>query len=377
MNKNPYEVLGVARDASDADIKKAYHKLVMQYHPDKNPGDKSAEEKFKEINNAFDILKDPQTRAAYDRFGDAAFAGGNGASAGAGFGGGNPFGNGAFHFDMGGGAGMDDILREAMRGFGFGDFGGGAARGAQQNRGRDLLDDVTISLQDAYFGTTHTVKFSSNVECEKCHGNGTDDGKPAPACPKCGGTGYVHTRQGFFAMETPCPECNGLGRKIDKKCSECGGTGTVHKSRTLDVKIPAGIDDGARLRLAGQGEAGQNGAPSGDFYLDVHVRPDARFERVGADLISRIDIPFTTLAMGGEIEVDTIDDKKLSVKVPSGTQVGEKLRVRGHGMPSRRAGSFGDLYILVNVQIPTKLTEKQKKILTEFAETKSSKKGWF
>lgn len=377
MNKNPYEVLGVARDASDADIKKAYHKLVMQYHPDKNPGDKSAEEKFKEINNAFDILKDPQKRAAYDRFGDAAFAGGNGASAGAGFGGGNPFGNGAFHFDMGGGAGMDDILREAMRGFGFGDFGGGASRGAQAARGRDLLDDVTISLQDAYFGTAHTVKFSSNVECEKCHGNGTDDGKPAPACPKCGGTGYVHTRQGFFAMETPCPECNGLGRKIDKKCSECGGTGTVHKSRTLDVKIPAGIDDGARLRLAGQGEAGQNGAPSGDFYLDVHVRPDARFERVGADLISRIDIPFTTLAMGGEIEVDTIDDKKLSVKVPSGTQVGEKLRVRGHGMPSRRAGSFGDLYILVNVQIPTKLTEKQKKILTEFAETKSSKKGWF
>jgi len=377
MNKNPYEVLGVARDASDADIKKAYHKLVMQYHPDKNPGDKSAEEKFKEINNAFDILKDPQKRAAYDRFGDAAFAGGNGASAGAGFGGGNPFGNGAFHFDMGGGAGMDDILREAMRGFGFGDFGGGASRGAQATRGRDLLDDVTISLRDAYFGTTHTVKFSSNVECEKCHGNGTDDGKPAPACPKCGGTGYVHTRQGFFAMETPCPECNGLGRKIDKRCSECGGTGTVHKSRTLEVKIPAGVDDGTRLRLAGQGEAGQNGAPAGDFYLDVHVRPDARFERVGADLVSRIDIPFTTLAMGGEIEVDTIDDKKLSVKVPSGTQVGEKLRVRGHGMPSRRAGSFGDLYILVNVQIPTKLTEKQKKILTEFAETKSGKKGWF
>lgn len=196
---------------------------------------------------------------------------------------------------------MDDILREAMRGFGFGDFGGGASRGAQATRGRDLLDDVTISLRDAYFGTTHTVKFSSNVECEKCHGNGTDDGKPAPACPKCGGTGYVHTRQGFFAMETPCPECNGLGRKIDKRCSECGGTGTVHKSRTLEVKIPAGVDDGTRLRLAGQGEAGQNGAPAGDFYLDVHVRPDARFERVGADLVSRIDIPFTTLAMGARL----------------------------------------------------------------------------
>lgn len=374
MNKNPYEVLGVARDASDADIKKAYHKLVMQYHPDKNPGDKSAEEKFKEINNAFDILKDPQKRAAYDRFGDAAFAGGNGASAGAGFGG-NPFGNGAFHFDMGGGAGMDDILREAMRGFGFGDFG--ATRGAQQNRGRDLLDDVTISLRDAYFGTTHTVKFSSNVMCEKCGGNGTADGKPAPVCKTCGGSGYVHTRQGFFAMETPCPDCGGLGRKIDKKCTVCDGTGTVHKSRTLDVKIPAGIDDGTRLRLAGQGEAASNGGTPGDFYLDIHIAPDARFERNGADLISHIDIPFTTLALGGEIEVDTIDDKKLSVKVPSGTQVGEKLRVRGHGMPGGRSGSFGDLYISVGVQIPTKLTEKQKKILAEFAETKPAKKGWF
>lgn len=375
MNKNPYEVLGVARDASDADIKKAYHKLVMQYHPDKNPGDKSAEEKFKEINNAFDILKDPQKRAAYDRFGDAAFAGGNGASAGAGFGGANPFGNGAFHFDMGGGAGMDDILREAMRGFGFGDFGGG--RAAQQNRGRDLLDDVTISLRDAYFGTTHTVKFSSNVTCEKCGGNGTADGKPAPVCKTCGGSGYVHTRQGFFAMETPCPDCGGLGRKIDKKCTACDGTGTVHKSRTLDVKIPAGVDDGTRLRLAGQGEAAPNGGTPGDFYLDIHVAPDARFERNGADLISHIDITFTTLALGGEIEVETIDDKKLSVKVPSGTQVGEKLRVRGHGMPTGRSGSFGDLYISVGVHVPTKLTEKQKKILTEFAETKPAKKGWF
>lgn len=377
MNKNPYEVLGVARDATDTDIKKAYHKLVMQYHPDKNPGDKSAEEKFKEVNNAFDILKDPQKRAAYDRFGDAAFAGGNGASAGAGFGGANPFGNGAFHFDMGGGAGMDDILREAMRGFGFGDFGASAARGAQTNRGRDLLDEVTISLRDAYFGTTHTVKFSSNVTCEKCHGNGTDDGKPAPVCPTCGGSGYVHTRQGFFAMETPCPDCGGLGRKIDKKCSACDGTGTVRKSRTLDVKIPAGIDDGARLRLAGQGEAAPNGGTPGDFYLDIHVAPDARFQRVGADLVAHTEIPFTTLALGGEIEIETIDDKKLSVKVPSGTQVGEKLRVRGHGMPGRRAGSFGDLYIDVAVAIPTKLTEKQKKILTEFAETKSGKKGWF
>ena len=377
MNKNPYEVLGVARNASDDDIKKAYHKLVLKYHPDRNPGDKDAEEKFKEVNNAFDILKDPQKRAAYDRFGDAAFAGGNASGANPFGNGANPFGNGAFHFNMGG-AGMDDILREAMRGFGFGDFGADSRAGASAKRGgRDLLDEVVIDLRDAYFGTTHTIKFTTNVECDKCHGYGTANGKPAPTCSRCGGSGYVRTSRGFFAMETPCPECNGTGHKIDKKCTQCDGAGTMRKSRTLDVNISAGVEDGTRLRLAGQGEAGQNGAPAGDFYLDVRVRPDKRFERDGADLITHVDIPFTTLALGGEIEVDTIDDKKLAVKVPAGTQVGEKLRVRGHGMPTRRAGSFGDLYIDVNMRVPTKLTEKQKKLLNEFAGTKSAKKGWF
>ena len=374
MNKNPYEVLGVAKDASDADIKKAYHKLVMKYHPDKNPGDKNAEEKFKEVNNAFDILKDPQKRAAYDRFGDAAFAGGNGA--GAGFGG-NPFGNGAFHFNMGGDmGGMEDILREAMRGFGFGGGFGGTRNGPSQQTGRDLLDEIEIDLKDAYFGTTHTVKFSSAVKCEKCNGNGTADGKPAKTCSTCGGTGYVHTRQGFFAVETPCPDCNGLGKKIDKKCSACDGSGTVNKQRTLDVKIPAGIQDGARLRMAGMGEAAPNGGKPGDFYLDIHIRPNKTFERIGNDLLMHQDIDFATLALGGEIEIETIDDKKLSVKIPAGTQVGEKLRVRGHGMPTTRGG-FGDLYIEIGIIIPKKLTEKQKKALSEFAGTKSERKGWF
>ena len=377
MNKNPYEVLGVARDASDADIKKAYHKLVLKYHPDKNHGDKEAEEKFKEVNNAFDILKDPQKRAAYDRFGDAAFAGGNASGANPFGAGGNPFGNGTFHFNMGGGAGMEDILREAMRGFGFDGCGGATSRGESRRAGRDLLDEVVIDLKDAYFGKTHTVKFSSEVQCEKCHGFGTADGKQAPTCKRCGGTGYVQTSRGFFAMETPCPECNGLGHKIDKKCSECDGAGTVRKNRTLEVNIPAGVEDGTRLRLAGQGEAGQNGAPAGDFFLDVRIKPDKKFERQGSDLIIKEDVPFTTLALGGEIEIETIDDKKLSVKVPAGTQIGEKLRVRGHGMPGRRAGSFGDLYIDINMKVPTKLTEKQKKLLNEFAGTKQEKKGWF
>lgn len=374
MNKNPYEVLGVSRDASDADIKKAYHKLVLKYHPDKNQGDKAAEEKFKEVNNAFDILRDPQKRAAYDRYGDAAFAGGNGASAGMG---GNPFGNG-FHFDMGGGAGMEDILREAMRGFGFDGFGGGGRSGASsQQRGRDLLDEVEISLQDAFFGKTHTVKFSSNVKCEKCNGYGTADGKQAPICSRCHGTGFVNVQRGFFAMQTPCPDCNGLGHKIDKKCPDCDGSGVVHKTRTLEVKIPAGIEDGARLRLAGQGEAGMNGGPAGDFYIDVRIKPDKRFVRNGNDLIMHLDLPFTTLALGDEIEIETLDNKKLSVKVPSGTQVGEKLRVRGHGMPTGRGSTFGDLYLETGIIIPTKLTEKQKKALTEFADIKPNKKGWF
>ena len=375
MNKNPYEVLGVSKDASDTDIKKAYHKLVMKYHPDKNPGDKSAEEKFKEVNNAFDILKDPQKRAAYDRYGDAAFAGGNGA--GAGFGG-NPFGNGSFHFNMGGGdmGGMEDILREAMRGFGFGGAGFGGGRETAQQSGRDLLDEVVIDLKDAYFGKTHTVKFTSAVKCDKCDGHGTADGKPAKTCSTCGGSGYVHTRQGFFAVETPCPDCNGLGKKIDKKCSQCDGTGTVNKQRTLDVKIPAGIQDGARLRMAGMGEAARNGGRAGDFYLDIRIRPDKTFQRIGNDLLMHKDIDFTTLALGGEIEIDTLDDKKLSVKISAGTQVGEKLRVRGHGMPNGRGG-FGDLYIETGIVIPKKLTEKQKKALSEFAGIKSDKKGWF
>ena len=238
------------------------------------------------------------------------------------------------------------------------------------------MDEVVIDLKDAYFGTTHTVKFTSATKCEKCGGNGTADGKPAPKCSTCGGTGYVHARQGFFAVETPCPDCNGLGKKIDKKCNACDGTGTVNKQRTLDVKIPAGVMDGARLRMAGMGEAAPHGGESGDFYLDIRVRPNKTFERIGNDLLMHMDLDFATLALGGEIEIETIDEKKLSVKIPSGTQVGERLRVRTHGMPNGRGG-FGDLYIEIGITIPKKLTEKQKKALSEFAGIKSDKKGWF
>jgi len=375
MNNNPYEILGVEKNAGDADIKKAYHKLVMKYHPDKNPGDKSAEEKFKEVNNAFEILKDPQKRAAYDQFGSAAFSGGNGASAGMG---GNPFGNmggGEFHFNMGGGANMEDILREAMKSFGFAggageDFGmgGGTGRGAASHAGRDLLHDVEISLRDAYFGKTETIKFTTNVGCEKCGGQGTADANPAPICKTCRGGGTVRSRRGLFISESVCPDCNGLGRKISKKCQACEGLGVVGKRREIKVEIPAGVQDGTRLRLRGQGEAGLLGGTTGDFYVDIHIKPDARFERFGEDLLSRAKIPFATLALGGEIEAPTIDDKKINVKIPAGTQIGEKLRIRGRGMPG------GDLYIEIATEIPTKLTDKQKKALEEFSGSEPKKK---
>ena len=374
---NPYEILGVAKNASDADIKKAYHKLVMKFHPDKNPGDKSAEEKFKEVNNAFDILKDPQKRAAYDQFGDAAFAGGNGASAGAGGFGGNPFadmGGGAFRFDMGAG-GMEDIIKEAMKSFGMGGFDMGGDAAAAQQAGRDMLHEISISLKEAYTGKTETIKFTSNVKCEKCGGHGTADGKPAPTCKTCGGSGAVRTRRGLFAMESVCPDCNGLGRKISKKCSACDGTGVTQKRREIQVEIPAGIQDGSRMRFAGQGEAGIMGAPAGDFFVDIHVLPDSRFKRVGRDLYCRENVPFATLALGGEIEIETIDDKKLGVKIPDGTQVGERMRVRGRGFPG------GDLFIEIATEVPKKLNEKQKKALQEFANASTGnskkKRGFF
>ncbi len=372
MNKNPYETLGVAKNASDADIKKAYHRLVMKHHPDKNPGDKSAEEKFKEVNNAFDILKDPQKRAAYDQFGEAAFAGGNGASAG----GGNPFGNmggGAFRFDMGGGN-MEDIIKEAMKSFGFAGGMGGFDMGdgaEASHAGRDMLHEIEISLKDAFLGKTETIKFTSGVKCEKCDGHGTADGKPAPICKTCGGSGTVRTRRGLFAMESVCPDCQGLGRKISKKCSACDGTGAVQKRREVQVNIPAGIQDGARIRLAGQGEAGMMGAPAGDFFIDVHILPDAKFKRMGRDLFMRESVPFTTLALGGEIEIETIDDKKMDVKIPAGTQVGERMRIRGRGFPG------GDLFIEIATQVPTKLTDKQKKALEEFSGVGTKKKHGF
>jgi len=379
--KNPYEILGVAAGASDAEIKKAYHRLVLKHHPDKNAGDKAAEEKFKEVNNAFDILKDPQKRAAYDRFGASAFAGGNGASSGAGDFRGNPFG-GAGGFNFGGDFGdMSEMMEEMLRSAGFGGMGGGRGRGArrqQEIRGRDLLHQVVISLREAFTGKTETVKFSTNAKCEKCSGHGTADAKAAPSCAACGGSGYVLTQRGFFRVESPCPDCHGIGRRIDKPCAACDA-GVINKQREIEVKIPAGVSDGARLRLAGQGEAAPLGGAAGDFYIDVRIRPDKVFEREGDDLYMTATVPFATLALGGEIEIDTIDDKKLSVKIAGGTQVGERLRMKGQGMPFasaslRRDSARGDLYLDIGTEVPKKLSEKQKMALEEFAGMESKKK---
>ncbi|MDR2770053.1 MAG: molecular chaperone DnaJ [Rickettsiales bacterium] len=353
--KNPYEVLGLSKGASDADIKAAYRKLVIKYHPDKNGGDKSAEEKFKEISNAYDILKDAQKKAAYDQFGEAAFGGG-GANTSGGFKG-NPFGSGfsGFGFNMGDVSGMMD---EVLRGFGFGSDAAADGNG----QGRDMLHEITVSLEEAYSGTSQTIRFSSHVKCEKCGGHGTKDGRAAPMCKTCHGTGYVRGGSMFFTTERPCPDCRGLGRVIRDKCVECGGFGVVMKKRELEVRIPAGIEDGARLRLAGQGEAAPLGGPSGDFFIDVHVRQHSVFKRSGRDLYMNADIPFVVLALGGEFEVRSIDGAALGVKIAAGTQIGERLRVKGRGMPG------GDLYIAVGTAVPKKLSAKQKKALSAFAD---------
>lgn len=353
--KNPYEVLGVSKNASEAEIKAAYRKLVLKYHPDKNPGDKTAEEKFKEISNAFDILKDPQKKSAYDNFGDAAFGGGNGGGNPFGGGGGNPFG---FEFNMNG-FDMSDMMDEVLKNFGFNT--GGHSR--QAAPGRDMLHEIVIELQDAYFGKTETIRFNSNVKCDKCNGFGTKDGKEAPECPTCHGRGYVRMRNGFFASERPCPDCNGSGRKIVEKCKECNGLGVKNERREVKIDIPVGINDGERLRFPGMGEAAPFNGPSGDFYVDVHIRPHKVFRRSGNDLMMRADIPFTTLALGGEIDIETLDAKKLGVKIQSGTQIGEKLRVKGRGMPG------GDLYIEIGTTVPTKLSKAQKKALQQLADS--------
>ncbi len=360
-----YEVLGVPRGTADADeLKKAFRKLAMKYHPDRNPGDPTAEQNFKELNEAYDVLKDDQKRAAYDQYGHAAFEGGMGGPRGPGG------GQGGAGFDFGS---FSDIFDDL-----FGDImGGGGARragagGNNANRGSDLRYNLEISLEDAFRGKTVQVRVPTSAACEACDGSGAEAGAQPIACPTCKGFGKVRSAQGFFTIERTCPSCGGAGKVIEHPCKICGGAGRVHKEKTLSVDIPPGVDEGNRIRLSGEGEAGLRGGPPGDLYVFLSVAAHRIFRREGQHLQCKVPISMTTAALGGIVEVPTLDGGKARITIPEGTQSGKQFRLRGKGMPGLaqqgRGSGFGDLYIQVNVETPVKLSKRQRELLEEFAE---------
>ncbi|GLK79649.1 molecular chaperone DnaJ [Methylopila turkensis] len=344
-----YEILEVERTATDAELKAAFRKSAMKWHPDRNPGDAAAEARFKELNAAYDCLKDPQKRAAYDRFGHAAFEQG-------GFGG----GGGA------GGADMSDFMSDIFDSF-FGGGGGRARSSGGRERGADLRYNMEITLDDAFSGKTAQIRIPTSITCEVCSGTGAKAGSKPRQCPTCGGAGKVRASQGFFLMERTCPGCGGRGEIIDDPCGACQGAGRVTRERTLEVAIPAGVEDGTRIRLGGEGEAGTRGGPAGDLYIFLSIEPHPLFQRDGADLYCRAPIPMTTAALGGSFEAPTIDGGRTRVKIPEGTQSGMQFRLKGKGMPVLRSKEFGDMYIQAVVEIPQKLTRRQRELLESFA----------
>ena len=362
-----YDILGIARNASDDDIKKAYRKLAMKYHPDRNPGSQEAEEKFKEVKEAYEMLSDPQKRAAYDQYGHAGVDPNMGG-----------FGGGAQGF-----GGFADAFGDI-----FGDIFGGGARGGrggpQVYRGADLRYSMEISLEEAAHGHETQIRVPSWSNCESCEGTGAEPGSKVETCSTCDGVGQVRVSQGFFSMQQTCHRCSGTGKYIPKPCRKCHGSGKIKSQKTLEVKIPAGIDDGMRIRSAGNGEPGVNGGPHGDLYVEVHIKPHPVFEREGDDLHCQMPISFVDAALGGEIEVPTLSGKA-SFEVPEGTQSGRTFRLRSKGIKSLRTALPGDLYIHVQVETPVKLTDAQKKILRDFEESLQSggakhnpqQKGWF
>jgi molecular chaperone DnaJ len=355
--KDYYETLGVSRGCSPEDLKKAYRKLAMQYHPDRNPGDKKAEQKFKEINEAYDVLKDDQKRAAYDRFGHAAFQNGGNGRAHPGF---------EFNFAQGGFA---DIFDEM-----FGEFmGGRRASGAGAGRGADLRYNLEITLDEAYSGKQATIRVPTLVLCDSCGGTGAESGSRPTTCGTCRGHGKVRAQQGFFTIERTCPTCHGQGQVIENPCRHCGGQGRQRRERTLNVNIPAGVEDGTRIRLAGEGEAGLRGAPPGDLYIFLSVAPHPFFQRDGADIHCRVPIPMTTAALGGSIEVPSIDGGRARVTVPPGTQTGHQFRLRNKGMSILRSNSRGDMFIEAVVETPVNLTKRQQELLREFEKAANPK----
>jgi molecular chaperone DnaJ len=346
-----YEVLGAERGASADELKKAYRKLAMQYHPDRNPDNPDAADKFKELNEAYDVLKDEQKRAAYDRFGHAAFENGMGGGRGPG---------GGFS-DFGGGGGFSDLFEEM-----FGDFMGGGRRGQATGRGSDLRFNMDISLEDAFAGKSTTITVPSSAPCDACKGSGSKDGAQPTTCGTCHGHGKVRAQQGFFTIERTCPTCQGQGRVIKDPCRVCGGQGKVRKDKTLQVTIPAGVEEGTRIRLAGEGEAGTRGAPSGDLYIFLSIKPHRLFQRDGANIYCRVPIPMTTAALGGAIDVPTIEGAMTKVTIPPGTQSGNQFRLKSKGMSVLRSPARGDMFIQAMIETPVNLTDRQKELLKEF-----------
>jgi molecular chaperone DnaJ len=350
-----YETLGVDRGADDAALKSAYRKLAMKFHPDRNPDDASAEAKFKEANEAYDVLKDADKRAAYDQFGHAAFENGGGGGGGGGFGG-----------------GFADIFDEM-----FGDFtsrgGGRAGNRSGAAHGADLRYNMQISLEDAFRGRETQIRVPTAVSCGDCNGSGAAKGSRPSTCGGCQGRGKVRAQQGFFTIERTCPACNGAGQVIEDPCKTCGGAGRTRKEKTLKVTVPAGVEDGTRIRLSGEGEAGAQGGSAGDLYIFIAVAPHRMFQRDSADLHLRVPIPMTTAAIGGSVEVPTIEGKRAKVTVPGGTQSGHQFRLRGKGMSVLRSQARGDMYIDVVVETPVNLSKRQEELLREFDGEKPAK----
>jgi len=347
-----YEVLGVSRTCGEAELKSAFRKLAMQHHPDRNPGDGECEHRFKEINEAYDVLKDGDKRAAYDRFGHAAFEHG-------GMAGGHGFGADFAHS-------FADIFDDL-----FGMGGGRRGRTQGRERGSDLRYNMEISLEEAYAGKTAQIRIPTSVTCESCSGTGAKAGSKPKSCATCGGAGKVRHAQGFFTLERTCPACHGQGQVIENPCPSCAGAGRITRERTLSVNIPAGVEDGTRIRLAGEGEAGLRGGPTGDLYIFLSLTPHEFFQRDGADLHCRVPISMVTAALGGEFEVPSIDGSQVRVKVPGGTQVGRRFRLSGKGMPVLRSKQSGDMYVQVAVETPQNLTKRQRELLVEFEKLSS------
>ena len=344
--KDFYEVLGVDRNADDSTLKSAYRKLAMKYHPDRNPGDQSAEKKFKKISEAYEVLSTPEKKSAYDQYGHDAFS--NGQS-----------GQGGFSEGFGS---FSDIFEDF-----FGDMSGRSGR-QERERGQDLKYELSVDLREAYLGVKKEISFETLVSCEKCNGTGSEKSQGISNCGTCGGSGRTRASQGFFTVERTCPSCGGSGQVITDPCESCNGEGRKRKNRKIEVSIPTGVDDGSRIRLSGEGAAGQSGSQPGDLYLFISIQQHSLFERDGNNIFCNVPISMVEATLGGSVEVPTVSGGRAKVKIPTGTQTGDQLRLSGKGMPALRSVSFGDMIISLIVETPTNLSEKQKQILRDFKE---------